>query len=345
MNEFIRRHLIRIAIGIISFLILLSASLSYYNDRVMTQALVLKEQSNFALREVERVYQNIQLMDISGRGYALVRQPDYLFYTVQMARDRNTNIFHNLDSIFAVQGFENPQRYADVKAGLATYTDMFAQMVNHLSNNQDSLYMDLLKKDLGRYFWEVFNPFSGDVTAYEVKINQDAQTQYERASLRNRIVQLLLVFAGIPTMIFVGYRLAKDERERRALLLNVAENNNTYLFNDGKPVESEAKSILDGLIVELQHAASFVNEISARNYEAKWEGLDESNVALNEQTLAGRLMYMRDEMRRVKEEDNKRIWSTEGLSELSQLIRRHQNEPEELTFRALTFLVKYTKSQ
>src|SRR6187402_1878526 len=113
MKEFIRQHLIRIAIGVICFLILLSASLSYYNDKVMSRALVLKEQSNFALREVERVYQNIQLMDISARGYALVRQPDYLFWSVKMARDRNTSIFHNLDSIFAAQGFENPDRYAE----------------------------------------------------------------------------------------------------------------------------------------------------------------------------------------------------------------------------------------
>lgn len=345
MKEFFRQHLIRIAIGVICFLILLSASLSYYNDKVMSQALVLKGQSNFALREVERVYQNIQMMDISGRGYALVRQPEYLFWTVKMARDQNTRIFNNLDSIFAAQGFTNPERYEEVKVGLDKYTSMFEQMVTHLDHNEDSLYLDLLKKDLGRFFWEVFNPFSGSANAYEVKINEDAQRSYEQASLRNNIVQLLLIFVGIPTMIFLVYRLARDERERRALLLNVAENNNKYLFNDGQQVDSDAKTILDQLIVELQHAATFVNEISARNYDAKWEGLNDSNLKFNELTLAGRLMSMRDEMKRGKEEDNKRIWSNEGLSELSQLIRKYQNEPEELTFRALTFLVKYMKSQ
>lgn len=345
MKEFIRQHLVRIAIAVISLLILLSAALTYYNNTVMSRALVLKEQSNFALREVERVYQNIQLMDISGRGYALVRTPDYLFWSVQAARDRNGDIFHNLDSIFAIQGLTSPERYEEVKKGLDNYTNMYAQMVQHLHAGEDSLYTALLKKDEGRYFWEVFNPFSESVTKFEAGINEESQRSYAQASIRNTVVQLLLVIIGIPTMFLVGIRLNRDERARKALLLNVAENNNVYLFNDGHEIEHDGNKILNHLIVDLKNAALFVNEISARNYDAQWEGMDSTNTALNEHTLAGRLVYMRDEMKRVKEEDNKRIWSTEGLSELSQLIRQHQHNPDDLTFRALTFLVKYTKSQ
>ena len=56
-------------------------------------------------------------------------------------------------------------------------------------------------------------------------------------------------------------------------------------------------------------------------------------------------MYMRDEMMKVKVEDASRLWSTEGLSELSQIIRQHQNSLDDLTAKALTFLIRYTKSQ
>ena len=176
MKEFVERNLIRIAIGVICILIILSVSLSLYNGKIMRRALVLKEQSNFGLREVERVYQNIQLMDISSRGYALIRQPEYLFWTVKMARDRNTQIFRHLDSIFVAQNFTNPDRYAEVKKGLTEYTDMYEQMVLHLQANQDSLYIDLLKKDLGRYFWDVFNPFSKNVNEFEAKINEESKS-------------------------------------------------------------------------------------------------------------------------------------------------------------------------
>ena len=198
MKEFVARNLIRIAIGVICILIILSVSLSLYNGNIMRRALVLKEQSNFGLREVERVYQNIQLMDISSRGYALIRQPEYLFWTVKMARDRNDEIFRHLDSIFVAQNFTNPDRYAEVKKGLTEYTNMYEQMVLHLQANQDSLYIDILKKDMGRYFWDVFNPFSKNVNEFEAKINEESKSIYQRASTSNTVVQLLLFIIGIP---------------------------------------------------------------------------------------------------------------------------------------------------
>lgn len=344
MKEFFQRNIIRLAIAIICGLIVLSVSLSLYNGKIMSHALVLKEQSNFALREVERVYQNIQLMDISSRGYALIRQPEYLFWSVKMARDRNTQIFRHLDSIFVAQEFADPDRYQEVKKGLNEYTNMYEQMVRHLQANEDSLYIELLKKDLGRYFWDVFNPFSKNVNEFEAKINEEARSTYQRAYTSNTVVQLLLVIVGIPTMIFVIFRLVREERSRRALLCSVADNNKKYLFDDGRPAASDVNGIIGSLIKDLQQSATFVNDISGGNYDARWTEL-QNNLERNKSTLAGRLLSMRDEMKRQKEEDNKRMWTTQGLSDLSQLIREHQNNIQELTLRSVTFIVNYVNVQ
>ncbi|HMG89831.1 MAG TPA: GAF domain-containing protein [Chryseolinea sp.] len=344
MKEFFRQNLVRIAIGVNCVLIVLSVSLSLYNGKSMRRSLVLKEQSNFALQEVARVYQNIQLMDISSRGYALIRQPDYLFWTVKMARDRNVEIFLHLDSIFVAQNFTNPDRYQEVKKGLNDYTNMYEQMVLHLQAKEDSLYIDLLRKDLGRYFWDVFNPFSKNVNEFEESINEESISTYQRANTSNTVVQLLLVIIGIPTMIFVIYRLVREERSRRALLNSVADNNKKYLFNDGKQAASDETSIIESLIKDLQQSATFVNDISGGNYDARWEQL-QNNLERNKNTLAGRLLSMRDEMKRQKDEDKKRMWATQGLSDLSQLIREHQNNIQELTFRSVTFIVNYVQVQ
>jgi len=344
MKEFLQQNLIRVAIAVICVLIILSVSLSLYNGKMMRRSLVLKEQSNFALQEVARVYQNIQLMDISSRGFALIRQPEYLFWTVKMARDRNAEIFRHLDSIFVAQEFANPDRYEEVKKGLGDYTTMYEQMVRHLQANEDSLYIDLLRKDLGRYFWDVFNPFSKNVNEFEAKINEESISTYQQANTSNTIVQLLLVFIGMPTMIFVIYRLVREERSRKALLSSVADNNKKYLFNDGKPAASDETNIIGSLIKDLQQSATFVNDISGGNYDARWEQL-QSNLEQNKNTLAGRLLSMRDEMKRQKDEDKKRMWATQGLSDLSQLIREHQHNIQELTFRAVTFLVNYVQVQ
>jgi CHASE3 domain sensor protein len=345
MKNFIQKNLIKIAIGVVFALILIGAGLSYYNRQVMQNALVLKEQSNFALKEVERVYEGIKLMDISSRGYALIREPAYLFWSVEQATKSKNEVFAHLDSIFAVQGFKEEKYYPEVKKGLNDYTDMYAQMVQHLRNKEDSAYIELLRKDIGRYFWEVFNPFAQTFNAFEKQINETAQKQYEQAVARNTAVQFLLIILGLPTLAFAVYSLSREERNRHTLLVNLEKNNKKYLFDDGIEQNEETKTILENSILNLQKASTFVNKISEGNYEAEWEGISDDLVSKNKNNLAGRLMFMRDEMKKVKEEDSKRIWTTEGLSNFSEIIRQHQANLEELTLKALSFLIKYTKSQ
>jgi CHASE3 domain sensor protein len=345
MRSFLRKNLIKIAIAIVAILILVGAGLSYYNRQVMSHALELQKQSAFAQEEVKNTYENIKHMDISARGYALIREPAYLFWSVEQARSSNALVFHNLDSIFEVQGFKDPKYYNDVKRGLDNYITMYAEMVNHLRHHEDSAYIVLLKKDIGRYFWEVFNPFAADFNKFEAHITETAQAQYEQAVARNGFVQILLVVLGLTTLSVVAIVLTKEERNRHSLLINLEKNNKKYLYDDGLELNEEAKVILENSIKNLKKASKFVNEITDGNYDAKWEGLTEEIAELNTNNLAGRLIFMRDEMKKVKEEDSMRMWTTQGLSDFSELIRQHQNNLDELIFKALKYLIQYTGSQ
>src|SRR5689334_9170578 len=140
MKEFIRKHLVKIAIGIIGILIVIGASFSYYNNKVMRDSLTLKKQSTEALQTVKSIYENIQLMDISGRGYYIIREPSYLFWSVETANNQKKSLFIKLDSILAAQGHPDPKNYADVKKGLDQYTKMYEAMVNNLKANNDSAF-------------------------------------------------------------------------------------------------------------------------------------------------------------------------------------------------------------
>lgn len=346
MKELVRENFIRVAIGVVFVLILVSAGLSFYNRHVMNRALLVQEQSDMVLRETERVYENIRLMDISSRGYALVRDPLYLFWSVEMAEDRNREIFRNLDSLFEIQGYSNPKNYASVKQGLDYYiNEVYAKMVQHLQHDRLDGYLLILKKDFGADFWYTFKPFLDEVTAYEDGLNQQAQEQYEAAVRRNSLVQILLILLGLPTLGLVMYTLRKEEKDRKQLLLNLQENNRKYIFNDGNHEAKNAHEILENSIRNFQKASRFVNRISEGDYEADWEQLNEDNASLNRHNLAGRLIFMRDEMKKVKEEGRKRLWATDGLSQFSDIIRNHQNALDELCDNALKFLVKYMNAQ
>lgn len=345
MKEFVDKHLIKIAMGIVGILILVGAGLSYYNRGVMEHALILQDQSKFAEQEVTRVYDNIKLMDVSARGYAIIREPSYLFWSIEAAQNAKRTVFHNLDSIFEKQGFQDSTYYPKVKKGLDDYTDMYIEMVGYLKNRDDSAYVKLLREDKGKYFWEVVNPFALGFNAFEKKITDDAKAQYDRAVFVNTILQFLLIIIAFPTLAFVAFRLNRDERNRRQLLMNLERNNRKFLFDDGSELNRDVKDILDNSIVNLQKAAGFVNEISVGNYGVVWDGLTDANKDKNTTNLAGRLIFMRDEMKKVKEDDSKRIWTTEGLSNFSEIIRQYQSNLEDLALKALTFIVKYSKSQ
>lgn len=344
MKTFIKKNLIKIAIGIVAVLTIVGAGLSYYNNIVMKRALLVKVQSTFALQAANAVYDNIRLMDISARGYYIIRKPEYLFWSVETANRKKKEIFRILDSILLAQNYPNPVNYKEVQEGFASYTAMYEQMVKHLHAKEDSQYVALLAEDRGRFFWDVANPFQQDINAFEEKNFKMAEQLYQSAATRNIVVQMLLILIGLPTLGFALYTLVKDEYERKKLLLDVAENNNKYLFNDGREFVNDGKTILGKLILYLQRACGFVNEISLGNFDAKWEGLNQDNVINNQNNLAGRLMYMRDEMKKAREDDLKRIWTTEGLSEFSQIIRKNQNNLNDLTNKAVTFLIRYTKS-
>ncbi|HYG03063.1 MAG TPA: GAF domain-containing protein, partial [Chryseosolibacter sp.] len=321
---------------------------SYYNRIIMSKSLTIKAQSDLTTKTVERIFENIQLMDISARGYALIRQPQYLFHSIDNALNYNAVTYRQLDSLFAIQGIDTMQSIPKVKASLDAYTQWYVKMVTHLKNEEMDAYLSILEKDYGKHFWQEYTPFMDQINAFEAKVVADAQAEYQAAVNRNSVVQFLLVLLGLPTLILIYFRLNKDSKERASLFSKLQENNRRYLFNEGRDAIASAddeRQILDNSIRSLEKAANFVNQISEGNYEVQWDGLNAANASVNQQNLAGRLVFMRDEMKRVKEEDRKRIWTTEGLSRFSEIVRTHQGNLDDLTYQALTFLVKYTGSQ
>lgn len=346
MKKVVEKSFINIAIVAVFLLILLGASLSFYNKQLMRRALVVKEQSDMVMRETENTFLNIRNMDISSRGYAIMQEDRFLFYPVETAREMNRKNFYTLDSLFALQGYSDPQNYAKVKQGFDAYVNMYEQMVNLLLEGRVDDYKALLAKDFGKQFWTTNEVFSTKLYAYEEELYKEAQAAYEAAVFRDTLIYVLLLLIGLPTLAVIFFTLRKEARQRRSLLLNLKANNEKYLFNEGKTAEEpDAKQILDNSIKNLQQASHFVNQISEGNYEVRWEEMDEQNASLNQDNLAGRLILMREQMQKVKEEDRRRLWVTEGLSHFSGIIRNHQQELEQLSFHGLQFMVKYLNIQ
>ena len=49
-------------------------------------------------------------------------------------------------------------------------------------------------------------------------------------------------------------------------------------------------------------------------------------------------------MKQVKEEDQRRLWSTEGLSRVAEITRKDQEDPQILADHVISYLVKYVNA-
>ena len=345
MKKFLEQNFINVAIVVVGILILTGSGLTFYNKKVMKHSLDVKRQSDVVLKQAEDIYMNIRLMDISSRGYALVREESFLFYPVEDAIKRNKATFKSLDSLFSIQGYSDPENYQKVKEGLDNYVKVYSDMVQFLREDNMEGYLGLLKEDFGKKFYAEHLTFSQNLAAYENQLNQEADAQYQAAGFRNLIVQILLLIVGLPTLAFLMFKLKKQEATKNSLVLALDKNNRKFLFNPGKDQNDDAKEIMENSILNLQKASDFVTQISEGNYEVQWDQLNEGNAPLNEDNLIGKLLKMREQMKKVKEEDKRRLWVTEGLAQFTDIIRNHQDNLTELTDHCLIFLVKYLSAQ
>ncbi|MDQ3395379.1 MAG: GAF domain-containing protein [Bacteroidota bacterium] len=344
-SKFDKKHIIKVAISVVFLLILVGAAFSFYNSMIMRKALIVQAQSVKVLSETKRIYDNIQLMDNSIRRYALIRKEQFLFWPVESAITRADEAFGSIEKLFQEQGYQKSKNFNDAKAGMYIYIyDVYAKMIEQLKRNDQEGFLAILDNDPGVDFWNVYLPFENEVNGYENKLIENAKADYESAVQRNAWVQMLLLLIGLPTLAVLIITLNKDEKRRELLLLNLQENNQKYLFDSGDTKIKEEKEILDLSIENLQKASYFVNQISEGNYDVKWEKLTDEIVPLNQNNLAGRLIFMRDEMKKVKDEDLKRFWITDGLSKCSEIIRHNQQNLEELAYQSLLFLIKYLNS-
>lgn len=113
------------------------------------------------------------------------------------------------------------------------------------------------------------------------------------------------------------------------------EKNNQKTQRFSRDEVGEMAQAVDGLVNGLRATSGFAEDIGVGNYTAKFSPLSERDV------LGNALLNMRDNLRRVSEEDRKRHWATEGTALFGELLRQNNGSVKELTTMVLTKLIEY----
>ncbi|MEJ7643251.1 MAG: CHASE3 domain-containing protein [Chryseolinea sp.] len=339
----ITQNIVYVSIFLMMALITLTTVLAFRNQNVMKQTNSQVAEAEIVIRNVEGMWIVIKEMDLGVRGYALTRK-EGLLQPYNQAVTKNPAHIDTIRNITKKQNLD-PEKLEKYLVLNDNYAELCKQMIAMVDQDSIKGFIALLEEDRGLALWQSYFAFSSELISHEEKIKTAAAVSYTAAITSNTILQLLLFLLGVPSLYVTYYKIRKQSASTRMLLLDLEQNNRKYVFDPGTPMIEDHKAIMDSSISNLKKAATFIGKITKGEYDASWPGMDAKNTAMNQHGLSGTLISMRDQMKHIKEEDENRIWITEGLTKFTEIIRQYQEDVNGLCDQAIRFITKYMGAQ
>lgn len=345
--ELLKEKFILVYIFILAGLIVVSAVVSYYNKQQLVNTAQTKKQAEQVKYLLGGIFERtLRSVDLGIRGFALTNNPQLLSPYEGAVREHESNL-RKIDSLLTLQKLDTSvEQFVKVKAQINNYLQVADQMLKDLQAGDKDGFLTLLSQDKGYDAWVAFAPFYQNVSRYEDALITQADTDYENAMNRNLILQGVLLVVGVGILFLIASRIQREEKIRAGIFQTLSQNSDTYLFNAGRKHEQlDQSSVINETIGHFKKASEFISAVANGNYKVQWEGLDKSNEALNQQTLAGLLHSMKDKLVRIREEEEKRNWNNQGLAQYSEVVRKFQNDLDQLCLESVQYIVRYIKAQ
>ncbi len=340
----LRDNLVHYSIYLVIGFILLSTLLSFWNRyvtydtrRIITQT----EQIRDLLLAIE--HDVLDQSTLALQANALSRREEAQRLFSQAIRQKNS-IFSSLQSSLAEQKYP-PQGLQNLKKIIDIHFDVVQVELNNSTQtdsvkmaNVNSIFSDNATKASYRSYFNA-------VEVFENEIRENAQSDYEWSIADNAIIQIILVILSLPILLICSSRLRKEVMQRNALLKELSDNNELYLYNDGNNAIADGHGVIGKTIASLKLGFTFIENVAKGNYKQAQSLVPKEVEPLNETTLMGALLRMSTKLEGVEKEDKNRQWASDGLNEFYGIVRNYQDNAEALAERATWFLTKYLLSQ
>ncbi|MDJ1473518.1 GAF domain-containing protein [Xanthocytophaga flava] len=345
MRKIIKNNWLIVSFAAIVLLILVNIWITIRNNKVIEQNSQLEKHTEEVKLATQGILNGtVHTLDLGVRGYALTKDTN-LLSPYKSALVKHEPLFRKIDSLLREQKYDKLDSLQIVKHEVDKYIQFMGEMVALAEKDSMAAFTKMLKQDKGYDVWVKYAAFEKPVFAFQDQIKYKAQQNYQTAMYQNILIQIILLIITLPTVYFIIYRLRKESKERRMLLLELENYNQNYFFHSRTQTEQateeiSVKDILDNSIQNIRRASDFVKNIANGNYSVTWEGMTEAIREKNTTTLAGELLQMKEQMQQVKEEDQKRNWINEGLSYLGEILRK-ESDLTKISDRVLAELIKY----
>lgn len=342
MKRFFSENWIIVVIGVS---LVASMSLAIRNNYVIVENHALQQQTQrISSLTQEILSKTMHGLDLGVRGYALTKDENML-RPYDEALLTTPTIFRRLDSLLQKQEYSRRGELAAVDEEVKKYIATSREMIAMAQRDSMRQFTAMLRQDKGYDVWKQYSAFSTPLFEREEELNKAAITTYRAAMRNNLILQVSILLLTMPLLYLFIVQMRRERDRRSSLLKKVDENDRQYVFNSGEAVHDGSGEINETSIHNVKKASSFISNLTEGNYQVEWEGLNEKNKKLNESTLAGNLLALRDKLKRVKVEDERRNWVNEGLAAFSEIVRSHQQSMETLCEQSVNYMVRYLNAQ
>lgn len=341
----IKENSIIFLIYAILLMIVTNGILDYYHRQTLAKHEAIAGEVEEAKNNMTYLLNALQNIDVGFRGYYIVPK-EQLLSPYKGAKEQLKENFRNIERIMSNQGLA-VEEFKPVKDAYNNYISLIERLIEWRDEGRMADIENVINEDPGRDLWLIYDAFNKKFQPKQNEILAESETQISRAIMISSWVRLSMLIFGIPTLVIVAIRLNRAQKRRKELFLSLDESNRKYLFNSKEGQDNdkvEEHTIIQSLITNLQKAAEFISNIAKGNYEIQWEGLNENNKKENENNVVGELLKMRDQMVNVRQEDQKRMWTTEGISLFSEIVRQHQDNMEVLSDTLTSQIAKYLKA-
>ena len=345
IKNFFKKNIIIIAISLISTLLVINVALIFhYKTTIIRNNEAKKEAESIVYQTEQLVGYMLHNMDLGIRAYGVTKNKEMLKPT-DGAIDNIDDIFNTIEAKLKAQSYDI-SGVQSLRKTFLDYGEFLHEMEHTAELDSMNMFRKMMEEDRGLKVFLHWSDVSAKIKLFEDKLTLDAEEKYQSAINDNIYLQIFILIVSLPTLGLIVFKIKNDNKSRQGLLKELEENNRKYVFNPGTEVDfHNPKELIEHSIKNLQQASEFIEHISEGQYDTDWPELNHDNKNLNGTNLAGRLTRMRDQLKQLKKEEERRLWSNEGLTKFSETVRNHQNDLTELSNEVVKFLTKYMGAQ
>jgi CHASE3 domain sensor protein len=280
------KNLIRIAIAFITTLLIANFYVTQRNNRIIEENRRLQDQAEQVKVTVSQfAIIIIHNLDLGLRSYALFKDEKYL-YPLYIANEDKDSIIQVVERALIDQKYPLAEFY-QLRDSINSYAALNNKLLALFRANKQDEFFWLADQDKGYHLWLQYEVLARKINQFENEITSKAQVRLQRAESVNFLIQLLLFFICVPTLLITAYHtykkfsvevmLRKSEEEKAEIL----QTQNEKLEQIVQERTTEIQHQND--ILQIQH-----EEISVKNREivAQKDELHRQREELAQQNVA-----------------------------------------------------------